>query len=138
MKEELFRKKTLDKVKSPENMDDYIRVASPGIWLLLVSVIVLLAGAIVWGIFGHVDSTAACTVRIENGTAVCYIPEESVTSVREGMTVRFDGGEAVIIGIEKDGSEYIGTLETDDVTADGIHAGKIVVESIRPLSFIVN
>ena len=49
MSEEIFRKKSLDKVKSPENLDDYIQVSNPGVWLLLVSVIILLAGACVWG-----------------------------------------------------------------------------------------
>ncbi len=43
MQEKLFR----EKVKSPENLDDYIRISNPGVWLLLVSAIVLLIGACV-------------------------------------------------------------------------------------------
>ena len=70
MNEEIFKKKSLDKVKSPESIDDYIRVSNPGVWLLLISVIVLLIGAVVWGIFGRIDSTVSASVRIENGTAV--------------------------------------------------------------------
>ena len=138
MKEDIFRKKSLDKVKSPENMDDYIQVANPGVWLLLISVLLLLAGAIIWGIFGHVDSTAATTVRVENGAAVCYIPDERVSSVQEGMTVQFGDGEAVISQVEMDGQDYVGILETDVSATDGIYEGKIVLQSVRPMSFIVN
>ena len=36
MNEEIFRKKSLDKVKSPENLDDYIRVSNPGVWLFIL------------------------------------------------------------------------------------------------------
>ena len=42
MDNELFRKKSLDKMKSPDNIDDFIRVSNPGVWLLIVSVILLL------------------------------------------------------------------------------------------------
>ena len=80
MSEEIFRKKSLDKVKSPENLDDYIQVSNPGVWLLLISVIVLLAGACVWGIFGHIDSTVETSIRAENETVVCYITNDAISS----------------------------------------------------------
>ena len=46
MDNELFRKKSLEKVKSPENIDDFIRVSNPGVWLILISVIMLMVGAV--------------------------------------------------------------------------------------------
>ena len=76
MSEEIFRKKSLDKVKSPENLDDYIRVSSPGVWLLLISIVVLLIGVCVWSISGRIDSTVPVTVQVKNGTAVCYVAEQ--------------------------------------------------------------
>lgn len=50
MSESIFRKKSLDNARASENLDDYIRVTSPGAWLLVISVIALLAGALVWGL----------------------------------------------------------------------------------------
>ena len=138
MGEEIFRKKSLDKVKSPESLDDYIQVSNPGVWLLLVSVVVLLAGACVWGAFGHIDSTVETSVHVENGTAVCRIEEENITSVKESMTVRFEGVEAVISEIERDGQGYVGVLKTDDAAPDGFYEGEIVTKSIKPLSFVLN
>lgn len=49
MNNSIFRKKSIDKVTSPEELNDYIRVVSPGVWLVMAAVILLLAGAIVWG-----------------------------------------------------------------------------------------
>ena len=103
MQEELFRKKSLDKIKSPESLEDYIHVSNPSVWLVLVSIIVLLLGACVWGIFGHIDSTVPSTVCVENGEAVCYVAESDIASVRTGLTVKFADSEAVIDKIgEKD------------------------------------
>ena len=137
--EELFRKKSLDKVKSPENLDDYIQVSNPGVWLLLVSVIILLAGACVWGIFGHIDSTAETRVQVENGTAVCYVADEDIASVQEGMTVKLGGFEAVIMEIgHKEDIGYVCVLKSTQTIPNGFYDGKIVTKSIKPLSFILN
>ena len=139
MSEEIFRKKSLDKVKSPENLDDYIQVSNPGVWLLLLSVIVLLAGACVWGIFGHIDSTAETSVRVENGTIVCYVADEDISSVQEGMTVKLSGFEAVIMEIgQQEDMGYVCVLKSAQTIPDGFYEGKIVTKSIKPLSFILN
>lgn len=139
MSEEIFRKKSLDKVKSPENLDDYIRVSNPSVWILLISVIVLLAGACVWGIFGHIDSTVDSVVRVENGSAVCYIAEENITAVKEGMTVKFDNSEAVITEIGEKGEEgYSCALSAETPAADGFYEGRVVVDTFKPLSFVLN
>ena len=139
MNEEIFRKKSMDKVNSPENLDDYIRVSNPGVWLLLISVIILLAGACIWGAFGHIDSIVPAFVHIEAGEAVCRITEEDIPSVQVGMTVKFADHEAVIIGIEEEsGDGYLCTLSAPDAPADGFYEGRIVVRSVRPLSFILN
>ena len=139
MSEEIFRKKSLDKVKSPESLDDYIRVSNPGVWLLLISVIVLLIGAVVWGIFGHIDSTVPASVRIENGTAVCYVEEDNMTSVKVGQTVKFEDYETVIESVgNKTDDGYVCTLSNISGLADGFYEGNIIVESYKPLSFILN
>lgn len=139
MHEELFRKKSLDKVKSPESLDDYIRVSKPGVWLLLIGVIALLAGVCVWSLFGRIDSTVPATVRVENGVAVCMVAEEDIKSITEEMVVRFDGREAVIdaIGVREDG-KFICSLKIDAAPTDGFYEGKVVTKSYKPVSFILN
>ena len=34
MSDQIFRKKSLDRISSPEQLNDYIRVANPGIWMI--------------------------------------------------------------------------------------------------------
>ncbi|MCR5591481.1 MAG: hypothetical protein K6F73_08080 [Lachnospiraceae bacterium] len=56
---ELFRKKSLERVTSPEELNDYIRVTTVPVWLVLLATLIILAGLIVWGIFGKVDMVTA-------------------------------------------------------------------------------
>ncbi|MBQ3395270.1 MAG: hypothetical protein IJG34_10435 [Synergistaceae bacterium] len=44
------------KIKSPEQLDNYIRVTSPGSWLVLSSIIVLLAGFTFWIFTGEIET----------------------------------------------------------------------------------
>ena len=47
-KTNLFREKSLEAIQSPESLNDYLRVTSPGVWLVLAAVIALLVGMILW------------------------------------------------------------------------------------------
>lgn len=70
----IFRQKNIDKVSSPEKLDDYIRVTTPSVWITLAAIIVLLAGVIVWGIFGEL------TVHNEDGTTETVAPITFITN----------------------------------------------------------
>lgn len=58
----IFRKKSMSRVSSPEQLNDYIKVTTPSVWVVLIAIVVLLAGMLVWSIFGRV------TVRNDDGT----------------------------------------------------------------------
>ena len=44
-----------DKIDSPDKLNDYMRVLSPSVWLVLIATILLLAGALIWAVFGTVQ-----------------------------------------------------------------------------------
>ena len=137
MSEELFRKKSLDKVKSPENLDDYIRVSNPGVWLLLISVIILLAGACVWGFFGHIDSTVDVVAEVKNGVLTTTVAD---TNIAEGMIICVADTECSVNAVDFDPytGRLICTVTAECDIPEGIYDAKIVTERIKPLSFILN
>ena len=51
----LFRQKNLDRISSPEQLRDYIHVTTPGVWIVLLAIIILLAGVLIWGAFGSIQ-----------------------------------------------------------------------------------
>lgn len=138
MNEEIYREKSLEKVKSPENLEDYIRVSNPSVWILIISIIVLLVGACVWGTVGYVDSTLDVNVRSEVGGLTAYVDDADVQDMRPGMIVKIKDFEATISKIERNGQIYICTLQTDKTLPEGFYDGKLVVERVSPLSFVFN
>ena len=63
-KESIFRQKSIDRISSPEQLHDYIKVSSPGAWLVLVAIIIFLVGALVWAVNGSI------TVKTDKGSKV--------------------------------------------------------------------
>lgn len=137
MSEEIFRKKSLDRIKSPESLNDYVKVANPGVWLLLAAVAMLLIGACIWGAYGRIDTTVQSRALIENGTAVCIVDRNDADRISAGMEVRFENGTGTVSGItfNPDGSC---SVELDTDMPDGTYDVQIVIESIKPFSFILN
>lgn len=139
MKKQLFREKSLKKLDSPEKLDEYIRVVHPGVWLLLVCVIVLLIGACVWGFAGQVDSTVSAIVCIDDGKAFCFVAADDAPAVKAGQTVHFSSEEATITSIEPQGeAAYLCTLTPVSPLPEGLYQGKIITQSYRPISFVLN
>ncbi|MCR5675308.1 MAG: hypothetical protein K6G16_06305 [Lachnospiraceae bacterium] len=71
---DLFRQKSVDKLSSPEQLNDYIRVTTPSVWLVLLALIILLAGMIVWSVFGTVEAHA------EDGSSKTIHPITFITN----------------------------------------------------------
>ena len=70
----IFRQKSVDRVSSPEQLNDYIRVTTPSVWLVLIAATLLLTGMVVWSIFGTVK------VRSADGTTEEIHPITLVTN----------------------------------------------------------
>ena len=54
----IFRKVALERLSSPEQLDQLMRVTNPAGWLALGAVMALLLGAVAWGFFGSIPSEA--------------------------------------------------------------------------------
>jgi HlyD family secretion protein len=55
----IFRKVALERLSSPEQLDQLMQVTTPKGWLALTALGALLATALVWGIFGAIPTEAA-------------------------------------------------------------------------------
>ena len=88
-KSQIYRKKSLDRLDSPEQLNDYIRVTNPGIWLLLGGIIVLLVGACIWGIFGRIGKTDInnAVAIASDGELRCYTDENVLDGYSDGVRI---------------------------------------------------
>ena len=139
MESGLFRKKSLDKFQSPESLHDYIRVANPGMWILMAAMILLLVGACIWGIWGTVESTVNAVIHVDDGVVTCYADEADAERIHPGMRVRVGQLEGTL-GEQADTSEmgYRYTVEMDPCPDEGIWSAEIVLDAVNPISFVVN
>lgn len=70
-----FRKEALAKASSSEDLNEYIRVARPSVWLMLGAIIVFLVSFLIWGIFGRMDTSFHAAGYADNGVLSCYLRE---------------------------------------------------------------
>ena len=157
MNKQLFKKSNVDRVSSPEQLQDYVKVANPGLWMVISAIVILLAGVIVWGFIGKIDTTMGAAIVTDSGNAVIYVGESDVEKLKIGMTVRSEGNEYTITDIAKepikvDGAltdyaihasgltvgEWVYAVSIDGEHSDGVQKADIVIESISPISFILN
>ena len=130
----LFRKKTLDRISSPEQLTDYLRVTNPGIWVLLAAVILLLAGIFIWSAVGNLETKTEVKVVVDNQSAQIIPLEPGI--LKKGMPLQVEGKESVLISAEAD--EYgrsVGIAGVD--LPDGIYDGTVVTETIHPIEFLL-
>ena len=50
----IFREKSLERVTSPEQLNDYIKVTTPSVWLILFATLILIVGTLFWAVFGKI------------------------------------------------------------------------------------
>lgn len=157
MNESLFRKKSLEKVTSPEQLKQYIRVSNPGLWMVLFAIVILLVGVVVWGYVAQLETTLPTAIIANSGEGIVYISEDDVQKISEGMTVRSADGEYLVEKISAEAvlvdagfteyavhaaglsqGQWVYAVKVSGTFADGVHKAEIVLESISPISFILN
>jgi len=68
MQNKIFRKVSLDRLSSPEQLDQVMQVTNPRGWIALGSIVLLLVTAIVWGVVGLVgDRVAGSGILVRSG-----------------------------------------------------------------------
>ncbi len=137
MENQLFRKDSMDRINSPEQLQDYIRVTSPGIWMVLAAVIVLLAGFIVVCAMEKIETRMPVTGEMSGGTLRIELLKSEGEKVREDMPVRVADKDTKIDYIYSGDTKHVTCTATVDLP-DGTYDAEIVTESIAPISFLLN
>lgn len=57
MAKSIFSFESEDRVESPERLNEYVRVVSPGLWVMISALILVFAAFIAWGFTGRIPET---------------------------------------------------------------------------------
>ena len=155
----IFRKKSLDRISSPEQLNDYIRVTNPGVWMIMCSVVLLLLGMCVWSVFGQLDTYLTVAAVTDNNQTVCYVKASDAQELEDGLLVWIGDEQYHIadiqtrpVQVDDTYPEYIlhvGSLQEGEwayiATLDHMYGengmiveAEIVIESIAPIRFVMN
>lgn len=137
MDSQIFRKQSMDRISSPERLQDYIRVTNPGIWTVLAAVIVLLAGMLALSAAGDLETTLAVDATASGGVVTAVLPRSGADEVKVGMPLRIGESEANIEYVYEDSADQTTVRASMDVP-DGTYDAQIVTETIKPISFLIN
>jgi len=168
MSNTLFRKTSLDSISSPEQLNDYIKVSTPSIWIVLVSLFILLAAVFVWGVAGNLPTTVNVQGVALDGHVICFVKTEDAANIKIDQVAIISGsGDAELKGhvfsignIPMSAAEITSEIKSDyliQALVGGGYAVKvtimpdssvftgsallnvsIVTESVRPIDFLLD
>ncbi|MDD3199097.1 MAG: NHLP bacteriocin system secretion protein [Eubacteriales bacterium] len=120
----VFRKTSLDRLSSPEQLDRLITVTSPRIWLTLITIGIVLGCGILWGIFG--------TIPVKVDTSGILISSGGVSSISSTVSgqitdVRVDNGDEIKKG------DTIAIIGEDDIVTE-INKTNEIIEVLETLT----
>lgn len=154
-----------NRVSSPEELDAYIRIARPGVWIGLAAIVALLVGLFVWSFVGRIETQingVSYVAHESTNTLTTYINSKNFVGVEEGKNqiIRLDNGKEIAlktiektpVEIEKTPVEVRakGKWNTGDivyvVTSDnstlriesGCYSSVVVTGSVTPMHYIFN
>jgi len=118
---------------------------------------VLLTGVCIWGVFGHMDTTLTVAAIVENGVATAFVKEADADMISAEQAVLVAGTQGYVLSVgaepmrvDEAFTEYmrhVGALQEgewvyavmlDADCADGVYPAQIVIDSVSPMSFVLN
>ncbi len=153
---EIFRQKSLNRISSPEELDGYLKVVNPGIWIVLGTIIVLLMGFIVVCTVGTVEDKDNVVAFVSNNEVTVYLNDQQTDKLTEDSVLRIEGNEQSItksegvpMCIDDKFDEYkiyyVKAQKGDWVTEykgscnnlkDGMYDATVLYESFKPVNLL--
>ena len=155
MDNQLFRQKSIDRISSPEQLHDYMRVTSPRLWMILSIIIALVAGLIVFSTMATMESTMPVTFNVDQYelsddkgnitteiTVVTAIDPAYLDAISIGQEARLANNRKGVVDFiyqDKDMAYASIAMENPEVLLpDGEYPGEIVIEKKTPIDFLLN
>ncbi|MEN6350433.1 MAG: hypothetical protein ABFD08_13695 [Syntrophomonas sp.] len=135
MSNTLFRKASLDSISSPEQLNDYIKVSNPSVWIILAALFILLAAVLVWSLTGSLPTSIQAKGVVKDGDVLSYVDAEKAGAIKAGQTVKIqaadqketiDGQIATVEAVPRSAAEIAKDLQSD-----------YLVQALAPKGFAV-
>ena len=132
----IYREKTIERISSPEQLNDYLKVTKPAVWAVMAAVIILLAGFLIWGSFTYIGSSVKGRAEVTDGKMTIYFEDdEFARNVQEGMNVTVGETKSTImdVGYDRDGSIF---AQAQTQLDDGTYDANVMYRQTQVLSLL--
>ena len=126
------------RISSPEQLNDYLKVTNPKVWVLLVAVVLLVAGLLLWSGFTTVESYATGTGRAVGGELVVTFDDAAKASkVEPGMDLEVGDmhTEVLTVGADADGN-IVASARAN--IPDGSYGVRVGYKTTQVISMLLN
>ncbi len=114
----IFNARATEKLRSPDDLDKYVRVTKPSAWAVVSALVLLLVGLLAWGVFGAVSTNVTATGAYVGQQSMCFLSAEDAAKVSVGDAasvggVRTSVAEVTAVPLSRDearerlGSDYL-------------------------------
>ena len=136
MDQNLFRKKSIDRISSPEQLNDYLRVTSPSVWVILAAIVVLLAGLLIWSSVATIESYVEGTGEVKKGVMTIRFTDQTFAkNVEEGMTVSAGNSECTVTHVGRDNNGLV-IATANTALSDGFYPVRVCFKQTQVLSLL--
>lgn len=156
----IFNQQARERLQSPDDLDKYVRVTSPSVWVVLAAILVLLGALLAWGIFGAVSTNVSTLGARMDGRTICLLDAARIENVTVGDDAMVGGVHTTVTEVSRtpisrdearalfssdflaatlfEGDwEYVVVFEDVDVDEDVPLSVSITTERVSPISLVL-
>ncbi|HEX6506856.1 MAG TPA: hypothetical protein VF221_04415 [Chloroflexota bacterium] len=116
----MFRQKVLDRLSSPEELDQLMHITNPRLWLALVGVLALLVAGVLWTVFTTVSTTVSAQGALVRGTTQASVQPVVFATVQDGSQIH--AGQSGTVTVHNAGGTVPSTLKALVASVDPVPA----------------
>ena len=148
-KQSIFRRESLDRVESPEQLDAYIKVSHPKVWLIMAALLVAVISVIVWSVVGSLPQTMTvkgvtvgckANITLPDGRSISGKVEAVSQNPYSQEEIRAEISEDWLADNVLDGnySYEVRVIAEEDIPPNMLATVIITTAEMKPIQFILN
>ena len=126
------------RITSPDQLNDYLKVTNPKIWVLLAAIALLIIGLLLWSGFTTIESYATGTARAIGGElSITFDDTNKANKIQPGMEMQVGDVHTEVL--------TVGTNETGNTVAsahanipDGSYDVRVGYATTQVISMLLN
>ena len=134
----VYRKASVERISSPEQLNDYLRVTNLSVWIILAAVVVLLVGTLIWASLTYIGSSVSGVAAVDDGVMTVRFDDPALEkNVEAGMSVTVGETSSVIVSVGS-GADGRAFAQAATALADGTYAATVQYKRTQIIRLLFN